>query len=282
MSNYIDEINKNLAKSLDILMPDKFPKEIYDAMEYSLMAGGKRVRPQFLLLACEAVGGNVSDAIPFACAVEMIHTYSLIHDDLPAIDNDDFRRGKPTNHIKFGEAMAILAGDALLNGAYEIMALNNTLAFKEIAKAAGVSGMIGGQTVDILSENKEISMETLLYIHNNKTGALLSASMSAGAILGGASTQTTEKIKEAGKFIGLAFQIKDDLLDIQGNSKELGKPTNSDEKNKKSTYVSINGIEKSQTDFEEFTKKAVEILDSLNLKNDGLQKLALSLLDRSR
>ena len=284
MDNYSDLIDENLSKYTNSC----YPEIIYESINYSLMSGGKRIRPKLVLASCEAVGGNINSAMPFACAIEMIHAYSLIHDDLPSIDNDDFRRGKKTNHKVYGEGMATLAGDALLNMAYEVMSLEclknlkkaQILAMQEIATSAGVKGMIGGQVADITSESKIITSDELMYIHTHKTGALIQSCMYAGSILGGADESLANKLKEAGKLIGIAFQIKDDLLDIQSTNEVLGKPINSDIKNNKVTYVTLHGIEKSQDDFENYTKKAIQILNNENLKNDYMQKLAISLLKR--
>lgn len=284
MDNYVNIINEYLENYI----APSYPKIIYEAVNYSLMSGGKRIRPKFVLASCEAVGGEIKDAIPFACAIEMIHTYSLIHDDLPSIDNDDFRRGKKTNHIVYGEGMATLAGDALLNMAYEVMALeclenyskSKLIAMKEIATASGIKGMIAGQVADIIAENKVINNEELLYIHTHKTGSLIKSAMYVGAVLGGASHEVAIKIKSAGELIGLAFQIKDDLLDIQSSTEILGKPVKSDTKNKKATYVTLHGLEKSQQDFEEYTKKAIYLLNNANLKNEYLEQISLNLLNR--
>lgn len=284
MDNYLNIINKHLESYIT----PSYPEIIYEAVNYSLMSGGKRIRPKIVLASCEAVGGDINDAIPFACAIEMIHTYSLIHDDLPSIDNDDFRRGKKTNHIVYGEGMATLAGDAILNLAYEVMSLeclenfnkNKLIAMQDIATASGIKGMIGGQVADILAENKVINNEELLYIHTHKTGALIKSAMYVGAILGGASDEVAHNIKSAGELIGLAFQIKDDLLDIQSSNEILGKPVNSDTRNNKVTYVTLHGIEKSQNDYEEYTKRAIHLLNNANLKNEYLQQLSLNLLNR--
>ncbi len=247
---YIEEIlNEYMPKE------EGYQKTIMEAMNYSLKAGGKRLRPILTLESCKAVGGKEEDAIPFAVAIEMIHTYSLIHDDLPALDNDDLRRGKPTNHKVFGDAMATLAGDALLNYAFEIM-LSSSIdkedsnkylkAINEIAKHAGIYGMIGGQVVDIESENKVIEKKKLDFIHVNKTAAMIVGCMRAGAIIGGASEDELQRITKYGKNIGLSFQIVDDILDITGDEKTLGKPIGSDMENHKSTYPSLLGLEKSR------------------------------------
>src|SRR5699024_9043471 len=242
---------KERANQVESLLKTYMPSEegyqkiIIESMNYSLSAGGKRLRPILTMEACKAVGGNVEDSIPFAMAIEMIHTYSLIHDDLPALDNDDLRRGKKTNHIVYGEDMAILAGDALLNYAFEVM-LSNSIdkknpnkylkAINEIAKASGIYGMIGGQVVDIQSENKQISKDKLDYIHNNKTAAIIIGCMRAGAIIGDATSNQLEKITKYAKNIGLSFQIVDDILDILGDESKLGKKVGSDIENQKSTY----------------------------------------------
>ncbi len=231
----------------------EFPPVIYDAMRYSLLAGGKRLRPMMLLAACEAVGGRKEDALPFACALEMIHTYSLIHDDLPAMDNDDYRRGRLTNHKVYGEGMAILAGDALLHHAMETMAAacaenpnpRTTGAMRVIAHGAGIFGMLAGQAVDVLLEGKPLDQKTLDFIHLHKTAAMIRGALEAGALLGGADQETAEQFGLAGDKIGVAFQIIDDILDVTSTMEELGKPIHSDEKNQKTTYVTLYGIEKS-------------------------------------
>lgn len=227
---------------------------VFEAMEYSLKAGGKRIRPLLFIETLNIFGINPKEAIPFFCALEYIHTYSLIHDDLPAMDNDELRRGLPTNHKVFGEAMAILAGDGLLNTAFEILfedlEKNNSIeriqAATLICKCAGTQGMIAGQIVDMESENKEISLEQLKYLHSKKTGALLKASILSAALIGKASPDEYKALEIYADNIGLAFQIADDILDVTGNTQVLGKQVGSDETQQKSTYVTIFGIEKSQ------------------------------------
>ncbi|MGN0136635.1 farnesyl diphosphate synthase [Anaerotignum sp.] len=244
-----------------------FPPVIFEAMRYSLLAGGKRLRPMMLLAACEAVGGKKEDALPFACALEMIHTYSLIHDDLPAMDNDDYRRGRLTNHKVFGEDMAILAGDGLLHHAMETMAdacLKNptpqtTGAMKAIAHGAGIFGMLTGQVVDVYFEGKPLDKETLDFIHLHKTAAMIRGALEAGAIIGGADQKTAEQFGLAGEKIGVAFQILDDILDVTSTMEELGKPIHSDEKNHKTTYVTLYGIEKSRDIAAKLSQEAMEI-----------------------
>ena len=240
-----DALDLYLAKS------DEYPATIHEAMRYSVFAGGKRLRPVLVLAATKAVGGDVAKAMPVACALELIHTYSLVHDDLPAMDNDDFRRGRPTNHKVYGEAMAILVGDALLTQAFELIAGSAEVfpadkvnrVTLEIAQAAGSRGLIGGQVVDMLSENQAIAGEVMEYIHRHKTGALFRAAVRAGAILGGASNQQLICLTNYSEQMGLAFQIKDDLLDIEGDEAKIGKPVGSDVKNQKSTYPFLYGLE---------------------------------------
>ena len=247
-------------------------KIIFDSMKYSLEAGGKRIRPVLLLETIKMMGGDCSAGIPFACAVEYIHTYSLIHDDLPAMDDDDLRRGKPTNHKVFGEAVAILAGDGLLNSAFEIMSgeilknncVGSVKAMNVIASCAGVNGMIAGQIVDIESEGISISYEDLRYLHSKKTGALIKASVMAGAYIAGANEEELKAVERYSENIGLAFQITDDILDVTGNTSELGKNTGSDIQNDKSTYVSLFGIEKARLLAQDCLKDAVESLGNFD------------------
>ncbi|MBS4536212.1 polyprenyl synthetase family protein [Clostridium sp. D2Q-14] len=244
-------------------------KILLESMEYSLLSGGKRLRPILLLKSCELFDGDIEDAIPFAVAMEMIHTYSLIHDDLPAMDDDDYRRGNLTNHKIYGEGMSILAGDSLLNYAYEIMLkvliekkeqLKYIDAMNVIAKAAGFNGMIGGQVVDIDSENKEINSETLDFIHLNKTAALIEASLVAGAIIGEGDSKEIQLLKDYGRLVGISFQIRDDILDIIGDKEKLGKDIGSDVDNDKSTYVSIHGMDKALNDLKNYKNQAIRIM----------------------
>lgn len=280
-----------IEKILNEYMPKEegYQKAIMEAMNYSLKAGGKRLRPILTLESCKAVGGKEEDAVPFAVAIEMIHTYSLIHDDLPALDNDDLRRGKPTNHKIFGEAMATLAGDALLNYAFEVM-LSSSInkenpdkylkAINEIAKHAGIYGMIGGQVVDIESENKIIEKEKLDFIHLNKTAAMIVGCMRAGAIIGGASEDELQRITKYGKNIGLSFQIVDDILDITGNEKTLGKPIGSDIENHKSTYPSLFGLEKSREIAKELINDGKTSIEGLSSEVQFLNQLADYIVSR--
>lgn len=275
---YIEELlNKYMPKE------EGYQKTIMESMNYSLSAGGKRLRPILTLEACKIVGGNEKDAIPFAVAIEMIHTYSLIHDDLPALDNDDLRRGRKTNHIVYGEDMAILAGDALLNYAFEVM-LSSSLgksnpekylrAINEIAKSSGIYGMIGGQVVDVQSENEQIPKEKLDYIHNNKTAAIIIGCMRAGAIIGDANEEQIDEITKYAKNIGLSFQIVDDILDIVGDEVKLGKKVGSDINNNKSTYPSLLGLEKSKEISNELISEAKKSIEKLSENVEFLNGLA--------
>ena len=262
-------------------------QRVFDAMAYSLLAGGKRLRPVIMLLVCKMCGGNEISALPFACALEMIHTYSLIHDDLPAMDNDDLRRGRPTNHIKFDEATAILAGDALLNLAFEITSANTGAADKTalraisiLARASGADGMIGGQIIDIKSENKKLTLDELKYLHSLKTGALIRAAGACGAVLADADTAAIKSADEFCKNLGIAFQIRDDILDVTGDTKVLGKKTGSDAVNNKNTYVSLLSLEEAEKLCAEYTKKAKEALAPFGKAAAPLLTLADELVDR--
>ncbi len=246
---------------------------LYEAMKYSLTAGGKRLRPVLLLAACEFAGGDIKEAIPYACAIEYIHTYSLIHDDLPAMDNDDLRRGQPTNHKVYGEALAILAGDGLLTTAFEAINKDMMLYFDEpekmrkrinasfeIAKGAGCKGMVAGQVSDIEAETNDCSNEMLEYIHINKTGALIKSAIKAGLYLGNPTREMLSQLDIYAENLGLAYQIADDILDVIGNPDELGKATGSDKKKNKTTYTSINGLEAAQERLQQLTDDAVEAI----------------------
>jgi len=257
-----------------------------EAMEYSIRAGGKRVRPMLLLASCEAAAGSYDGtALDFACALEMIHTYSLIHDDLPAMDNDDFRRGQPTSHKQFGEAMAILAGDALLSRAFETMArvcadapdTRNVQAMLAVTAAAGDNGMITGQVKDIFYENKKLDGDTLFSIHRYKTGALFSAAFEAGALLGGSAH--VAEMKAAGAKLGWAFQILDDLMDVTASEEVMGKPA-SDSRNRKNTYVSVHGLDKCKADYARVSAEALSELDALPQKTGALRNVVQQVIDR--
>ncbi|MGC2063035.1 MAG: polyprenyl synthetase family protein [Thermodesulfovibrionales bacterium] len=266
------------------------PAVLSEAVTYSLQAGGKRIRPILCLAAYEACGCNSADIISFSAALEMIHTYSLIHDDLPSMDNDDLRRGKPTSHKVYGEAIAILAGDALLTEAFSIFAGPSSCikaeaqlaVVRELAAASGMKGMVAGQVQDMLSENAEPDEETLRFIHRHKTAALLSASVRIGAMLAGAQAGIFEAISVYGDNVGLAFQVVDDILDIVGETEVIGKPKGSDEKKKKLTYPRLYGIEKSRAIAEGLVAAAVDSLRGFGREADPLRGIASYLLSRTQ
>ena len=246
------------------------PASLSEAMAYSVLAGGKRLRPVLLLSACVDLGGEAEAARPFACALEMIHTYSLIHDDLPAMDNDDLRRGRPTNHKMFGEALAILAGDGLLSLAFSTMAAACTgprevRALQEIATGAGVQGMVAGQVEDVLHDGQPVGRELLAFIHAHKTASMLQGALCAGGALAGAGEETREALRQAGLKLGLAFQIQDDILDVTGDEAALGKPLHSDEKNHKTTYADFYGLEGADALSRQYSDEAAQIFDGLGL-----------------
>ena len=279
-----------------------YQKKVIQAMNYSLMAGGKRLRPILMYETYRMLGGKGKEIYPFMAAMEMIHTYSLVHDDLPAMDNDEYRRGRKTTHVVYGEAFAILAGDGLLNYAFETALKAFSFcdpeeptelsvqyerigrALQVLAKKAGIYGMIGGQNADIEAEaqTKPLSREQLLFIHEHKTAALIQAAMMVGAILAGAEEKEVSLIEKCAYNIGVAFQIQDDILDVIGDSKELGKQVGSDEKNHKQTYVTINGLEKSQREVAELSREAVTILEQLPGDQEFLAQLILMLIDRRK
>ncbi|CCO08925.1 polyprenyl synthetase family protein [Desulforamulus hydrothermalis] len=267
---------------------DAYPAVLHEAMRYSVFAGGKRLRPILVLAAAKAVGGNTDKIMPVACALELIHTYSLVHDDLPAMDNDDYRRGRPTNHKVYGEATAILVGDALLTLAFELVArcgedcppaAVNRVA-REIAQAAGSRGLIGGQVVDLLSENKQIESSVLEYIHRHKTGALFRAAVRAGAILGGAGEAQLAALTTYAEQMGLAFQIKDDLLDIEGDEAKIGKPVGSDIKNQKVTYPSLYGLDGARRMADEAAREAVTALNIFGPEAEFLRLMMHFIINR--
>lgn len=281
-----------VESKLQSYIPDMnaYQRTLFESMKYSLDAGGKRLRPILLMESAALFNSDIEDTIPYACAMEMIHTYSLIHDDLPAMDDDDLRRGKPTNHKVFGEGIAVLAGDGLLNYSFEIM-LNHALkneknsykyvkAMNEIAKASGVKGMIAGQVVDLESENKKIDKDTLDFIHMNKTSAMIIGSMRAGAVIGGANDSELENITNYAKNIGLAFQVIDDILDIVGDERKLGKDVGSDLENNKSTYPSLFGIDKSRDIAQNLINDAKKYISEFDERNEFLNCLADYIIDR--
>lgn len=269
---------------------DEFPGDIHKAMRYSVFAGGKRLRPILFLASSEAVGGYSDHLLPVACALELIHTYSLIHDDLPAMDNDDYRRGKPTSHKVFGEATAVLAGDALLTLAFGLIAECNLTGnissrvvldvIREVSTAAGSRGMIGGQILDIQSENRLIDKSLLEYIHSHKTGALFKASVRAGAMLGGGTDEQVRLLTEYAEYLGLAFQITDDILDVEGDSEILGKTVGSDQSKNKSTYPTVFGLEESKLLARGAVNKGLLALDIFGEEAGILRYLAGYVLER--
>jgi geranylgeranyl diphosphate synthase type II len=281
-----------IDKSLEKLVPPArtFPPSVHDAMRYSLFAGGKRVRPILAIAAAEALGARTADLLPIAGSLELIHTYSLIHDDLPVMDNDDFRRGQPTCHKKFGEALAILAGDGLLNMAFEVLSdprrlkaipANRLIAIiREISTASGVYGMVGGQVVDMESEGKDIDFPTLEYIHTRKTGALIRASVRVGAMYAKAGKRQFLALTHYGEMVGLAFQIADDILDITGTQEETGKDVGGDLKKGKKTFPGFYGLEESRRRASEVADKAIASLQGFGRKADPLRELAKYIVNR--
>ncbi|MBQ9984494.1 MAG: polyprenyl synthetase family protein [Lachnospiraceae bacterium] len=267
-----------------------YQKTVIEAMNYSVLAGGKRIRPMLMQETYRLFGGTGNIVEPFMCALEMIHTYSLVHDDLPAMDNDEYRRGKKTTHAVYGETMGILAGDGLLNYAFEVVSSafdiecseNVAKAMQILAKKAGIYGMIGGQVADIESENKSVGIETIEFIHKMKTGALIESAMLIGAVLAGATDEDMQKIEQIATDIGVAFQIQDDILDLTSTTEVLGKPVGSDEKNHKSTYVSLKGLEQSKKDVEYLSNRALDTLASLPGENAFLEELIRMLIVREK
>lgn len=294
--NISDEIAKrasDIETRIRRFLPEQYEyqKTIVDAMSYSVLAGGKRLRPMLMEAAYQMFDGTGQDIDSFMAAIEMIHTYSLVHDDLPAMDNDMYRRGKKTTHAVYGEAMGILAGDALLNYAFETVAdalvrcngdMRMIRAYAVLSRKAGIYGMIGGQVVDVESEKKgqKVDQNCLDFIYRLKTGALIEASLMIGAILAGASDEDVTFMEQAGTKLGLAFQIQDDILDVTSSLEVLGKPIGSDERNEKATYVAFEGLEKAKTEVERLSKEAVQILDGLKKDHTFLKELFLYLIHR--
>ena len=286
IDQYLDERRIIVNEALERLTAPEntFPPSIHKAVRYSLLDGGKRIRPILTLAAYDLVAPDTAKVVPFACGIEMIHTYSLIHDDLPAMDNSDFRRGKPSSHKVFGEAVAILAGDALLTLAFDVMtdiSNNNGIdpayllkAIREITHAAGLQGMIGGQTLDIETQGLNFDLPILEYIHTHKTGALIVGAVRAGAILGNADSEQLEALTHYGKTIGLAFQITDDILDVEGSKQTTGKDTGLDEMAEKATYPKLIGLEESRRRAEELTAQAEDYLKLFSDKAEPLRQIA--------
>ena len=280
-------VEEQLVKELNEANP--LDKTLCESMKYSLMAGGKRLRPVLLMAAADDVGAKGTDYLTTGCAMEMIHTYSLIHDDLPAMDDDDYRRGKLTNHKVYGAGMATLAGDALLTLAFEVMLRQQGVSaeklvqvVREISTAAGPDGMVGGQALDMESEDKQISMETMKNIHLGKTGALFRAAIRSGAILGGASEDELQALTVYADNFGLAFQITDDILDVIGDAEVIGKPVGSDEKNHKSTYVTLTSLEEAQKLAQEAVDTAIDALKIFGEEADFLRELVAFLVKRNK
>ena len=297
--NFHDELNTRVeqinALMDEILLKNVGPQEyLMEAMRYSVLGGGKRLRPMLMSETGKLFSENADKSLKyFMAAIELIHSYSLVHDDMPCIDNDEYRRGRKTTHAIYGEATALLAGDGLLNFAYETAALGikesddlkkAARAFEILSNKAGIRGMVGGQAVDVRAEkeNKKISGEELLFIHENKTAALIEASMMIGGVLSGAAEGDVLKLEEAASKIGIAFQIRDDILDVEGSFEELGKPIGSDESSNKATYVSLFGLEKAKEDVAKYSEDALNILSSFEHKNEFLIMLVESLILRNR
>ncbi len=295
LKTYLKEQCARVDAALDQYLPREtdLPHSLHKAMRYSVFAGGKRVRPILMLAACQAVGGDGEKAMPAACAMEMIHTYSLIHDDLPAMDDDDFRRGNPTNHKVFGEAVAILAGDALLTEAFRLMSAPAFAAgvpaearlavIHQIASCAGSHGMVGGQVVDMESEGKsDIDLPTVQYIHTHKTGALIKAAVVAGALLGGADREKLDAITRYGSAAGLAFQIADDILDIEGTTEEIGKDAGSDQARGKATYPAVMGLAAAKQEAATMMDEAFKALEIFGSEADPLREIARYIVTRTK
>jgi geranylgeranyl diphosphate synthase type II len=291
LDTYVTTRRALVDQALERVLPPEtaVPPTLHRAMRYSVQAGGKRLRPILVIAGAEAVGGSAEQVIETACALELIHTYSLIHDDLPAMDNDDYRRGMLTNHKVFGEAIAILAGDALLTLAFKLIALNGARTgdarviatlVTDIADAAGTDGMVGGQVVDIESEGKAVDAETVDYIHTHKTAALIRASLCAGALLARASVEQLAAITACGEALGLAFQIVDDILDVEGSTEELGKTAGKDAQQQKATYPAYHGLEASRAKARTLIDQAKEAVMSLGARAEPIRALAEFIVQR--
>lgn len=294
--NFKEELTNRVQQIEEIIFSmlpreEGLQKQVIEAMRYSVMAGGKRLRPMLMWEAYRSFGKEDEKVYPFMAALEYVHNYSLVHDDLPAMDNDEYRRGRKTTHVVYGEDIAILAGDALLNYAYETIAkaMQNTAvdpgmirAFGIFTKKAGIFGMVGGQSVDVVNENNntDMGLSDILFIHENKTAALIECALMCGAALAGANDEQIAMMEKVGSNIGLAFQIQDDILDATGSFEELGKPIGSDEKNQKATYLSLEGMDKSKEDVERLSKEAVDILKNVPQRNEFLEELVMSLVAR--
>ena len=293
LSGYIEDKNRQINAALDQIFDDAQTSEpIVEAMKYSLMAGGKRIRPILCLAAAEAAGGKSQNVMPAACALEMVHTYSLIHDDLPAMDDDDLRRGKPTSHIAFDEATAILAGDALLTMAFQVLSsvkvsVENQASswlkiIQLISSAAGYQGMIRGQMLDMAAEGQQLTVEELKSMHSLKTGALIEASLLCGAWLANARKYQVENLKTYARYIGLAFQVADDILNVEGNPQKMGKAVGTDKLRFKSTYPALLGIDSSKKFAKNLVNGALQALEDFDKKAEPLRALATYIIERNR
>ena len=287
---YLSTKRADIEAALDRYLPPvtSRPQILHQSLRYSVLAPGKRLRPVLVLAAAEAVGGRAEDVMPTACALECIHVFSLIHDDLPCMDNDDYRRGRLTNHKVYGEALALLAGDALLALAFQLIAENGANVPAErvlptlrlVAHASGTWGMVGGQVVDMESQGQEVTPDTLRYIHAHKTGALLTASVLAGAMLAGADDEQVESLSAYGGHIGLAFQIADDILDVTGDESKIGKPVGSDEERNKATYPRLYGLDESRRRAHAEVEAALTTLSAFDAKADPLRAIARFIVER--
>lgn len=292
LETYLRERKARIDQALDGYLPDAdtYPSAIFESTRYSVFAGGKRLRPILCVAAAEAVGGQEETVLPVACAIELIHTYSLIHDDLPAMDDDDFRRGRPTNHKVYGEGIAILAGDALLTEAFYLMSRSDLMTevdtdrrltvINEVSRAAGSFGMIGGQVADLQSEGAEVDEKTLHYIHVHKTETLITVSLRAGALLANAGNDELNALTEYGRKIGLAFQIADDILDIESTREVLGKDIGSDQDRRKMTYPALFGIEQSRSKAVELVSGALTDLERFDERAWPLREIAAFIVER--
>jgi len=292
LEGYLKSKKETIDAALERYLPDvsSVPSIIFESVRYSVFAGGKRLRPVLCLASVEAVGGETENVLPAACALEMIHTYSLIHDDLPAMDDDDYRRGKPTNHRVFGEAVAILAGDALLTEAFHLLSKKELFkgvqdgslirVIHELSRASGYFGMVGGQVVDIQSEGRALDEETLYFVHTHKTGALMTAAVRTGAILADATEEQIHNLSQYGRDLGIAFQVADDILNVEGNREALGKETGSDARLKKLTFPAVMGLEASRLKAREFVAHALAHLESFDERAEPLRAIARYTIER--
>ena len=294
LKEYLSQKKKVIDLALQKYLPERkgLAADLIKAIRYSLFAGGKRLRPILCIASAEAVGGNMESVMPAACALEFIHTYSLIHDDLPVMDDDDLRRGMPTNHKVFGEAVALLAGDGLLTEAFRLMCSKDLLAHvpaesvvrvvEVVAEGAGCTGMVAGQVADIQAEGQKATKDVVDFIHEHKTAALITASVVSGAVLGGGNPRQIEALRTYGKGIGLAFQISDDLLDVEGDTNSMGKTVGSDERKGKATYPAVVGLERSKEIQNELVQRAVSAIEAFDQEADPLREIAYYIVRRRK